>query len=228
MTDAINRMQSSAITLVSKEREARQTAFERLQKAIGEGSGFYETEEVQEDGSVILYRHDKPTMAESSLVFRFDSDSVGFSTDGGQTYPYGITIDGAAVMDIIEANGISADWVQFGEHTITEELGSIKEEMSNFSVTNEKIQSEVSQVKSTVDNLEIGSRNYIRNSRTLTYDDYSLVSRGSDTTAYVGSATVGTSTASGTVITAAQLNGMESNNAAAATAIDSVKTEMGM
>lgn len=99
---------------------------------------------------------------------------------------------------------------------------------SSVSQTASEIRAEVSAVESKVDNLEIGSRNYIRNSKTLTYDSYSFVSRGSDTAAYVGSAVVGTSTADGVVITAAQLNAIETNNANAATAIASVKTTMGV
>ena len=161
LTDTINRIQSSAITLVSKEREARQTAVERLQKAIGEGSGFFETEEVQGDGSVILYRHDRPTMAESSLVFRFDNDSIAFSTDGGKTYPYGVTIDGAAVMDIIEANGISADWVKFGSQTVTEKINDLEDAdaknvetlRSELEVNANSIRQEVSGAYATKDDL---------------------------------------------------------------------------
>lgn len=46
---------------------------------------------------------------------------------------------------------------------------------------------------------------------TMTYDSYSFVSRGDDTTAYVGSAVVGTNTADEIVITADMLNSMETS-----------------
>ena len=99
--------------------------------------------------------------------------------------------------------------------------GSIKWDGKTFSITGYATEEKV-------DNLEIGSRNYIRNSKTMTYDSYSFVSRGDDTTAYVGSAVVGTNTADEIVITADMLNSMETSTESTSIAIDDVKTTMGI
>lgn len=86
--------------------------------------------------------------------------------------------------------------------------GSIKWDGNTFSITGyvteddaQGIMTTVASVSDKVDNLEIGSRNYIRSSKTLTYDSYSFVPRGNDTTACVDSAVVGTSIVNGTIIT---------------------------
>ena len=127
LSDIVHRNQSSAVTLVQAERKNRQTAMERLSKAISEGSGMYITPDKQPDGSEIYYLHDKKSLSESQYVIRVNSQSISFSTDGGATYPFGYTVDGALVMDIIEANGISADWVKFGSQTITEKINDLED-----------------------------------------------------------------------------------------------------
>lgn len=127
LSDIVHRNQSSAVTLVQAERKNRQTAMERLSKAISEGSGMYITPDEQPDGSEIYYLHDKKGLSESQYVIRVNSQSISFSTDGGETYPFGYTVDGALVMDIIEANGISADWVKFGSQTITEKINGLED-----------------------------------------------------------------------------------------------------
>lgn len=44
------------------------------------------TKEIREDGSVILYIHDKPKLKDSQKVWRMDSCGCAFSNDGGKTY----------------------------------------------------------------------------------------------------------------------------------------------
>ena len=161
LSDIVHRNQSNAVTLVQAERKNRQTAMERLSKAISEGSGMYITPDEQPDGSEIYYLHDKKSLSESKYVIRVNSQSISFSTDGGATYPFGYTVDGALVMDIIEANGISADWVKFGSQTITEKINGLEDadaknvEMlrSELEVNANNIRQEVSGAYATKDDL---------------------------------------------------------------------------
>lgn len=161
LSDIVHRNQSNAVTLVQTERKNRQTAMERLSKAISEGSGLYITPEEQPDGSAIYYLHDKESLAESQYVIRVNSQSISFSTDGGATYPFGYTVDGALVMDIIEANGISADWVKFGSQTITEKINDLEDAdaknvetlRSELEVNANSIRQEVSGAYATKDDL---------------------------------------------------------------------------
>lgn len=100
--------------LVTAERNAREQAVKGLQAGLAATTGMYSTEEVQEDGSTIYYMHDKPTVAESKNIVKFTSEAIGFSTDGGITYPYGFTLNGEMVMNVIKTEGLSADYINTG------------------------------------------------------------------------------------------------------------------
>lgn len=104
----------AARKLVEREKTARETAMQHLNQILAESSGFYGTEENQPDGSTIYYLHDKPTIAESQNVMKLTSEAIGFSVDGGETYPFGFTLNGEMVMSIIQTEGLSADWITSG------------------------------------------------------------------------------------------------------------------
>lgn len=207
---------------VSREREAREQAVANLAKRLGESStGLYQTTETQEDGSNIYYLHDRPTLDKSALVIKLTAGGIGISQDGGATWPHGFDfVTGDAIANAIYAG---AAWI---EKLFATEITATNLHIAGNSTFGGTLSSEVKQ--DIVDNLDIGSRNYIRNSKTMVFDTYSFVSKSNDTAAYVGSAVVGTSTVDGTVITAARLNAIETNNANAASAIDSVKSTMGV
>lgn len=80
--------------------------------------GYYETTEMQDDGSMIKYMHDKPLLSESTIVFKNSIDGFFWSKDGGQTYTAGVDKDGNAVMNVIAAIGISFDWAHGGTLTL--------------------------------------------------------------------------------------------------------------
>ena len=115
--------------LVSAERTSRETAVEQLAAALAAGSGMYRTEEAQDDGSIIYYLHDKPTLAESQNVLKITSEAIGFSNDGGKTYPGGITFNAETVMKIIETEGLKAEWVKVGSTSITDVLTGVQDQM---------------------------------------------------------------------------------------------------
>ncbi|MDD6488968.1 MAG: hypothetical protein PUG48_04025, partial [Clostridia bacterium] len=75
--------------------------------------GFYQTEEKQEDGSVIYYQHDKPLLADSTVIWKKSLDSIAVSKDGGKTWK-GLDKDGNAVLQVISAVGIIADYIKAG------------------------------------------------------------------------------------------------------------------
>lgn len=102
--------------LVDKERTAREKAVEQLAKDLSESSGLYVTTESQADGSKIYYMHDKPTLAESMIVWKLTSLAFGISTDGGETYPYGFTVDGETITRLLYADGIDVKNLVVGEN----------------------------------------------------------------------------------------------------------------
>lgn len=103
-----------AMKLVENEKTERQVATELLQMEIENSKGMYFSELILEDGSVIRYIHDKPSINESQIVWRFSIDTFAISNDGGQTYPYGFDISGTAIMEKIYAQKISADYIEGG------------------------------------------------------------------------------------------------------------------
>ena len=99
---------------VRLEADARRKAIEDLQEELATSSGLYCTEDPQDDGSVVYYFHDKPTLAESTIVWKFTAEAMGISTDGGETYPYGLDVSGTAILERIYAVGIDADYITSG------------------------------------------------------------------------------------------------------------------
>lgn len=108
-----------------REKTEREKAVEKFNKALDSASGMYPTEVKQEDGSTILYVHDKKTLEDSKNVFKITSDAVGFSTDGGKTYPFGFTLDGDFLTRILYAIGINADYINAGTFTVKDADGNI-------------------------------------------------------------------------------------------------------
>ena len=98
--------------LINNEKSSRQIAIDELNDRLTNSSGLYNTEEEKPDGSKISYSHDKPTLAESSIVWKFTAEAIGLSTDGGITYPYGLTIDGNVIANILETIGVNAEWIK--------------------------------------------------------------------------------------------------------------------
>lgn len=115
----------TARKMVQKESSAREEAVKRLENTLKESSGLYETSVPQEDGSVITYLHDKPTLKESKNVIKFTAEAIGVSNDGGETYPYGFFLTGDLVAKILYAHGISADYINTGALTVRDEKGNV-------------------------------------------------------------------------------------------------------
>lgn len=101
--------------LVEVEKNARELAVEKLEEAMKNASGLYETSVLQEDGSTITYLHDKPTLEESKTIIKFTAEAIGVSNDGGKTYPYGFILTGDLITRILYAEGINADYINAGK-----------------------------------------------------------------------------------------------------------------
>lgn len=114
----------AARKLIKNERTAREQAVAQLAKDLKNSSGLFMTEDVQPDGSTIYYMHDKPTLAESMIVWKLTALAFGISTDGGKTYPYGFTVDGTTITRLLYAEGIDADYIDTGAIRITDTNGN--------------------------------------------------------------------------------------------------------
>lgn len=110
---------------VWRERTTREQALQEFKDRLDNSTGVYTTVQTQQDGSQIFYLHDKPTLAESQAVWKMTAEAWGVSTDGGQTWNGGMTVDGDTIVRILNAVGVNADWINAGAITVTDADGNI-------------------------------------------------------------------------------------------------------
>ncbi|MEE3404415.1 MAG: hypothetical protein VZR73_10065 [Acutalibacteraceae bacterium] len=85
----------------------------RFSELTANAMGFYQTEETQNDGSTITYQHDKPLLVDSQIIWKKSASSFAVSTDGGMTWR-GLDAAGNAVLNVLAADGINANWITAG------------------------------------------------------------------------------------------------------------------
>lgn len=114
---------------IKKDSEKKITAYDAKLKQMNELAantlGFYYTEEVQADGSTISYRHDKPTLVNSKVIYKTGVDGFFLSVDGGRTWKAGFDSNGDAVLNILYAIGIQSDWINTRGFTAKDNDGNI-------------------------------------------------------------------------------------------------------
>lgn len=115
----------AAKKIVENEKTAREQAVKKLENALSNSEGLFETSEVLEDKSVITYLHDKPLLEESKVIIKLTSNAIGVSNDGGETYPYGFVVDGTLITRLLYAEGINADYIDSGALTVRDSDGNI-------------------------------------------------------------------------------------------------------
>lgn len=115
----------AAKKIIKNEKTAREQAVKKLENALANSEGLFETLEVLEDKSVITYLHDKPLLEESKVVIKLTSNAIGVSNDGGETYPYGFVVDGTLITRLLYAEGINANYIDSGALTVRNSDGNI-------------------------------------------------------------------------------------------------------
>lgn len=147
--------QQAAVEQSKKDIEKKLSAYDVKLKQMNELAantlGFFYTEEVQEDGSVITYRHDKPTLADSKVIYKTGVDGFFLSVDGGQTWKAGFDSNGDAVLNILYAIGIQSEWINTRGFTakdnngnttlkIDADTGAVTLEVENFTLKSRTIE----------------------------------------------------------------------------------------
>lgn len=110
--DASTKAIVEARKTIKKELTAYNIAVEQLTNLMANSFGVHKSKEVLEDGSTIYYTHDKPTLAESETIWKMTADAFVVSTDGGQTWNAGFDSEGNAVVNVLNAIGINAEWIK--------------------------------------------------------------------------------------------------------------------
>lgn len=147
--------QQAAVEQSKKDIEKKLSAYDVKLKQMNELAantlGFFYTEKVQEDGSVITYRHDKPTLADSKVIYKTGVDGFFLSVDGGQTWKAGFDSNGDAVLNILYAIGIQSEWINTRGFTakdnngnttlkIDADTGAVTLEVENFTLKSRTIE----------------------------------------------------------------------------------------
>nr|DAG44801.1 MAG TPA: hypothetical protein [Bacteriophage sp.] len=120
--------QQAAVEQSKKDIEKKLSAYDVKLKQMNELAantlGFFYTEEIQEDGSVITYRHNKPTLADSKVIYKTGVDGFFLSVDGGRTWKAGFDSNGDAVLNILYAIGIQSEWINTRGFTAKDNKGN--------------------------------------------------------------------------------------------------------
>ena len=141
-----------------------------MAELIARGFGMYYTAVRQQDGSIIPYIHDKPTIEQSSYVAYMTSQGVMMESDGTTTAA--VDKNGNALLNTLTTRGINADWINSGAISIHDTNGNetfyancltgvVRINASSFSLTGSTIQ-QITQTA--VDNVKVGARNLLLNS----------------------------------------------------------------
>lgn len=87
----------------------------RLNTLMANSFGMFETKETdQSTGAITYYLHNKQTLASSDTVWKMTENGFAVSVDGGATWRAGIDSQGHAVVNVLSAIGIYADWIKTG------------------------------------------------------------------------------------------------------------------
>lgn len=112
------------------------TAIGDLSDRLDAKTGLYTTQETTSSGT-IYYLHDQPDLADSSTIWKMTSDAWGVSTDGGDSWNAGLTVDGTLIARILTAQGVNADWINAGALSVKDSNGVeiFRADIANKSVT---------------------------------------------------------------------------------------------
>lgn len=112
----------AAVAEARKNAEKQLTTYDKAVQQMNQlamnAMGFHTTVEDMEDGSRIVYLHDKPALEDSKTIYKQTIDGFFISTDGGQSYTAGFDKNGNVVVNVLYAIGIVADWIRSGTLTL--------------------------------------------------------------------------------------------------------------
>lgn len=103
----------------------------KLNNLMANAMGLYQTKEVDSARGTIYYMHDSQELEKSTVIWKMTLEGFAVSLDGGETYTSGITKDGNAVLNILSAVGINADWITVGGQDNTDGTLNVKDAAGN-------------------------------------------------------------------------------------------------
>lgn len=155
----------AAKTETEKQISIYDLSVKQLSSLLTNSMGLFQTVEKQDDGSIICYAHDKPTLEESEIIWKRTREAFAVSYDGGKTW-HGMTADGNVIAKVLTVIGINADWINAGEikaenisneykQSVTDEIKSSSEQVTQaFQVADGELLSKISQTFTSTDEFQ--------------------------------------------------------------------------
>ncbi len=115
---------ASVAAHITEETDIKLTAYQQaaanMSDMLGLMMGVYPSSEELEDGSKILYWHNKPTREESDIIWMYNGLVLAVSNDGGQTWT-GQTSDGTVIARIVYTLQLFAQQIILADGTTAQE-----------------------------------------------------------------------------------------------------------
>ncbi|MBC5741516.1 tail fiber domain-containing protein [Blautia sp. 2744] len=116
---AATKLLEAARNYTDQEMSAYDLVVQQMNQLAANTMGFHETKIIQDDGSVIVYRHDKPKLSESKIVYKSGIDGFFVTKnytgkDSTTVWKAGFDSNGNAALNILSVIGIHWDWAYGG------------------------------------------------------------------------------------------------------------------
>lgn len=120
---AATKLLEAARNYTDQEMSAYDLVVQQMSQLAANTLGFHETKIIQDDGSVIVYRHDKPKLSESKIVYKSGIDGFFVTRsytgkDSTTVWKAGFDSNGNAALNILSVIGIHWDWAYGGTLTL--------------------------------------------------------------------------------------------------------------
>ena len=120
---AATKLLEAARNYTDQEMSAYDLVVQQMSQLAANTLGFHETKIIQDDGSVIVYRHDKPKLSESKIVYKSGIDGFFVTRsytgkDSTTAWKAGFDSNGNAALNILSVIGIHWDWAYGGTLTL--------------------------------------------------------------------------------------------------------------
>lgn len=135
--NGLTKQQVAILEVIRKKVESgitsREQAALEMNRLLANSMGLYRTEVKQDDGSTKYYFHDGQTPETSNIIYTFQANGFAWTkhwNNGNPIWEYGMTKDGNALMNVLAAYKITADYIEVGSITADKIATSYKESVT--------------------------------------------------------------------------------------------------